>query len=184
MDKKIIDKLEREFEKKDIKKRPGPGGMKLSYIEGSKVIRRLNEAFDHEWTFRVTQTQVVSNHAIVTVAISKDGNTKEGIGGKKIGADVENAFKAATTDALKVAARLFGIGLHLYEDESTPVAKKKEPEVDEGGPALESQRTAIETLCRSKQINGKEFFKAEGVDWKGLSISQAKSLIVKLNAMD
>ena len=42
-----IEILEQEFEPKEIKKRKGPSGKMLDYVETPSVIKRLNRAFDH-----------------------------------------------------------------------------------------------------------------------------------------
>lgn len=56
MNEKVTGILRAKFHKKHIRQRDvGSGRDKRSvdYVQGSLVIRRLNEAFDHEWTFEV-----------------------------------------------------------------------------------------------------------------------------------
>ena len=47
--------LEREFEPELIKKRKGRGDLILDYLETATVIRRLNEAFKSDWSFRILE---------------------------------------------------------------------------------------------------------------------------------
>jgi recombination DNA repair RAD52 pathway protein len=47
--------LEKPFDPAQIKQRQGYFGHILDYIEGHAVIARLNEAFDVNWTFEVTE---------------------------------------------------------------------------------------------------------------------------------
>lgn len=42
-----------------IKERDGGGGMKLSYVGGATVIRKLNFAFDNLWDWSVTSFQII-----------------------------------------------------------------------------------------------------------------------------
>ena len=45
--------LEKEFEPAQIKQRKGRSGMMLDYVETPSVIRRLNAAFDYNWSFEI-----------------------------------------------------------------------------------------------------------------------------------
>ena len=49
------DILERPFEAAMIKSRRGAFGKTLSYVEGADYIRRLNDAFDGEWSFEIVE---------------------------------------------------------------------------------------------------------------------------------
>lgn len=107
MDKKIIEKLSEKFPKECIKQRPCPGmkDKKLDYIEGSKIIQRLNDVFGAAWTFEVVEplhSSVINDSVVVKtrltvpniIKINEDGTftvdekmpwiIKENIGGKKI----------------------------------------------------------------------------------------------------
>ena len=55
MESSVREILEREFEPGLIKKRKGRGGLVLDYLETATVIRRLNEAFGSDWSFRVLE---------------------------------------------------------------------------------------------------------------------------------
>ena len=120
MDQEKIRVLLRPFT--DIKQRPGRNGQALSYIEGHAVVARLNEAFGGDWDFRVLQHEVGQQEVIVLGELKAQGVVKHAFGGSELtrtkdGAKLVSAaddLKAAATDALKKAATLFGVGLHLY----------------------------------------------------------------------
>jgi hypothetical protein len=137
------DILERPFEAHLIKTRRGPSGKTFSYIEGADYIRRLNEAFDGQWSFEVVEHQVRPREVVVLGKITAEGCVKSAFGGTSITMNSQTGepmnladdLKAAATDALKKAASLFGIGLHLYspeaahvdEDESAPSRGPSKP---------------------------------------------------------
>ena len=120
--------LERPFH--ELKTRPGRNGQTMTYIEGHQVIHRLNEAFGSDWSFRVLEHRVAAGEVIVLGELQVAGATKHAFGGKDVtksrnGGDpvsLSDDFKAAATDALKKAATLLGVGLHLYGDVSPAVA--------------------------------------------------------------
>jgi len=195
--KEVISKLTEKFTGKDIKQRDGGFGKKLDYIEGHKVISRLNEAFTHNWSFNILTREILNDHAVVHVQISvpdDEGRTiiKDGIGGKKLAKkrgsneylDVGNDIKAATTDALKVAARLFGVGLHLYDGDDTSNSATEAPEekTDPNAPITDPQKAAIPKIADMKGVKLQSIltkYKVKSVD--ELKEAQAREIIRKLN---
>lgn len=114
------------------------GNTTLSYIGGHTVIRLLNKAFNYQWSFEIVSEEVVKSLpkydkykktevaqppvAKVLGRLTVPGlGVKEQYGSKVLiggATEQESAFKAASTDAMKKCASLFGIGLDLYgEDE-------------------------------------------------------------------
>lgn len=128
-----ISVLNRPLPKEKIRTRPGGKGMEYSYITPDFVIELLNEAFGHNWSTRVIYHNVHEQTVVVglrlTVPVEGDDKpiTKEQFGSCEItrGLGVGEAFKGATSDAMKKCATLLGLGLELYKDD--------EPE--ETGPA-------------------------------------------------
>ena len=119
-----IEILEQEFEPKEIKKRKGPHGKMLDYVETPSVIRRLNKAFDHNWSFNVERYEIVDGHIIVLGRLTAEGIVKTQFGSKKVAKDksgepisIGDDMKAAASDSLKKTATLLGVALHLYEDD-------------------------------------------------------------------
>lgn len=117
------DILERPFDAHLIKSRRGHSGKLFSYVEGAEYIKRLNEAFDGVWSFEVVEHCVNARDVVVIGRIVAEGCTKIAFGGAMITTSHQNPgeplnladdLKSAATDALKKAASLFGIGLHLY----------------------------------------------------------------------
>jgi len=109
-----------------VKSRPGRNGQAMRYLEGHQVIERLNQAFDGDWSFRITDHQITETGVVVLGELTSQGLTKMAFGGSEITKARETGLpisladdlKAAATDALKKAATLFGVGLHLYGDET------------------------------------------------------------------
>lgn len=149
-----LKKLYKEFE--NVGDRPGLGGKKFKYIKGAEVIHRLNEVFSGEWSLEIkdviTEKDDILVHVRLTVPNEFDSEKviiKEQFGsstlkrydsGPRKGqvVDYGNAFKSATTDGIKKAASLLGVGLYLYDldnpiglengtDEEPPPAAKPEP---------------------------------------------------------
>jgi hypothetical protein len=116
--------LERPFEASLIKTRKGAFGQRLSYVEGAEYIRRLNAAFDGRWSFEITDHQVGKNHVVVVGRLTAGEVVKMAFGGSTITTNsttgevvsIADDLKAAATDALKKAASMLGVGLHLYQD--------------------------------------------------------------------
>ena len=62
--------LEKEFEPSQIKRRRGPDGVDLDYVEAADVIRRLNSAFDGQWSFEIVEYQQLFDEVIVVAVNS------------------------------------------------------------------------------------------------------------------
>ncbi len=134
----------RRLPSEKIKQRPGGGGMTFDYVTPDTVIDILNEAFEYQWDSRIIESRREENTVIVSVEIKVWGDegvpvVKQQFGSCDItrGLGVGEAFKGATSDALKKAATLLGVALELYQDEpvsvpSTP-RKSTTPAVPGGG---------------------------------------------------
>ena len=215
MEKSVVEVLVKPFNKSEIKERQGSFGKTLSYIEGHAVIRRLNNAFEHNWSFEITDRLITEGHLVVTgrlkVQVGADTIVKDAFGGKKLTKtkaypdkpseflDVASDFKAASTDALKKAATLLGVGLDLYgadesdddsEDSHSKDTKERAKEsVSKGAeedtsknPATMEQRSAVEKLSKVKKANLPALLSEISVDkLESLTQAQAKTLITKLN---
>ena len=117
------DILEQPFDKALLKTRKGTFGKPFTYVEGAEYIRRLNEAFEGDWSFEVVQHQTLDTEVVVLGKLCAADITKTAFGGSKITVNREGEvvsiaddLKAAATDALKKASSLLGVGLHLYSD--------------------------------------------------------------------
>ena len=85
------------------------------------MIARLNEAFEGNWTFRVIRHDVSDEEVVVLGELTAEGETKQQWGSKEVqkNSTLGDNLKAATSDALKKCATLFGVALHLYADDVT-----------------------------------------------------------------
>ncbi len=119
MDTQII---EQEFDKSLIKTRKGRSGNRLSYIEVPEYIKRLNMAFDYNWSFDIEDERIESGFVVVRGKLTAEGISKTQFGTSQVTlakdsgevVSIGDDFKAAGSDALKKCSSLFGIGLHLY----------------------------------------------------------------------
>ncbi|MEI6258300.1 MAG: Rad52/Rad22 family DNA repair protein [Deltaproteobacteria bacterium] len=119
--------LEKHFGLEQIKQREGNFGKMLDYIEGHSVIQRLNDAFDGDWSFTIVRYDIFkeTDEVLVQGELKAGNVVKMQFGSSKITHARKNGdiislgddLKAAATDALKKAATLFGVGLHLYRND-------------------------------------------------------------------
>jgi hypothetical protein len=93
-------------------------------VEAHTVIKRLNDAFDAEWSFEIVEQKILeqTDEALVLGKLRAGDVVKSQFGSTKITRSRESGemvsiaddLKAAATDALKKCATMFGVGLHLY----------------------------------------------------------------------
>lgn len=130
----IRQKLDVGLSRNETMQRPGPGGCRLTYIEGWKVIHDANQIFGFNgWSSRVVTLDLryldENNNRFnacvcATVRITlRDGSYREDRGGgsadnmRSKGDAILKAEKEAVTDATKRALKNFGLrlGLSLYD---------------------------------------------------------------------
>jgi hypothetical protein len=198
MDKKTIEMLNKPFADELIKQRPGPGGRPLSYVEGAEYIKRLNEAFDGDWAFDVCEHQRYEEEIVVLGRLNAGGIIKEAFGGgfltknhSQTPVNVADSYKTAATDALKKAASLFGIGLHLYSSDATsrPPENTSRPPEARASYSPGASDKQIRLIKHLFETNGISELEAEGIikrDYGHESIydltkKQASDLINNLN---
>lgn len=112
--------------KQFIKSRPSGGGM-VKYVEVGYVIGELNNAFGPFWEWKIIDKTVgagdiwVQGELTVKDQTSGFSITKTGFGGSKVKKtkdgnimNIGNDLKAASSDALKKAASLFGIASDVF----------------------------------------------------------------------
>ena len=123
--------LEQPFAKELLKTRKGTFGKPFTYVEGAEYIRRLNDAFEGDWSFEIVEHQNLNSEVVVLGKLTCEGVTKMAFGGSKITVNREGELgsladdlKAAATDALKKASSLLGVGLHLYSEPTTTSASE------------------------------------------------------------
>jgi hypothetical protein len=119
--------LEAPFTPAQIKHRKGNFNRTLAYVEAPVVIARLNDAFDAAWSFEITEHRILQDEVLVLGRLTAEGIVKNQFGSSQITRKKDTGeiislgddLKAAATDALKKAATLLGVGLHLYESEAS-----------------------------------------------------------------
>ncbi len=111
----LLAALSEKFPKAAIKQREGARGKQLDYLETHTVIHRLNSAAK-TWDWKLTQLQQQGDLLIAIGELTIPGlGTRTGIGVQKVSErGGEDLVKGASSDAMKKAATLFGVGLELY----------------------------------------------------------------------
>lgn len=138
MEQSVLEILEKHFSKGDIKQRRGKGGM-LNYLETYTVVKRLNEAFQGDWSFQVINHEIIweAKQVVVWGRLTAHGISKDAFGSSDITYDKEthstivdlgSDIKAANSDCVKKCATYFGVGAHLYlKDEDELPGEAVEP---------------------------------------------------------
>ena len=116
------------YEKKWVSRTGDAKSLTLTYAQVSSIIRRLNEVFGGDWNFVIKEYFINSAAAQIVVLgqLTACGVTKEAFGGDAIvdgEENIINAYKGACGDAIRLCARQFGVGLHLWEKTDTPSEK-------------------------------------------------------------
>ncbi|MEK7724199.1 MAG: Rad52/Rad22 family DNA repair protein [Acidobacteriota bacterium] len=127
---------------------------KIDYVEWHTVADILDEKAPN-WTHSVKDIKQFGNIITVTVAITVDGITREGLGTGY--ADSEMGIKKAEHDALKRAAVKFGIARELYKRESDVIEREGAvPPVsnsnNDGGFPANPVATSLMDLVTAKQL--------------------------------
>jgi hypothetical protein len=188
----------------DIKTRPGRNGGSISYIEGHAIVQRLNEAMAGDWSFKVLEHQVLEGEVVVLGELRAGDLVKQAFGGSEVTrtrdgkvVSLADDLKAASTDALKKASTLLGVGLHLYgPEEAAPVPQPtgpklvppepmEEPDVPPNNRLTRKQAEFIAKLARTHGLSKGEvedmarqrFGKASAY----LTVQQASDFIKQLN---
>lgn len=128
---KVIQLFQKKTPKNCIKHRPGAGGMSFPYVEVGYIVNELNNAFGLFWEWKIIDKQVgkkqiwVQGELTVKDPVTNFSITKTQFGGADIKyskatgepIDIANDLKAASSDALKKTASLFGIASDIFYKE-------------------------------------------------------------------
>src|SRR5581483_8857474 len=114
----VLTKLSQPFPADDIKRRFGWSDQQgnahyVDYVEWHTVADLLDQVYP-SWSHSVKNVQQIGDFVAVTVAITIEGITREGVGTGA--AFSEMGIKKAEHDALKRAAVKFGVARGLYKD--------------------------------------------------------------------
>ena len=121
----------------------------VEYVEWHTVADVLDDTAPN-WAHAVKDIRSIGDIVTVTVAITIDGVTREGIGtGKAIS---ETGIKKAEHDALKRAAVKFGIARELYKKEFDSIEQTDEPQVFEPQPVIDPVAKNLGDMVTAKQL--------------------------------
>ena len=205
--------LEKPFEPAYVKQRQGTFGNTLDYVEGHAVVARLNEAFEANWAFELSNHWILkeTDEVLVLGKLTAEGITKMAFGSMQISRNEDTKaiislgddLKAASTDALKKAASLLGVGLYLYSTPKGKIGQAPPKEPPKGGNGEKSgnggnggngtrltnkQLSAIFAIGKSKGLKNKDLKeKAQTMFNKNLDFltkQEASSFIKKLQSTE
>lgn len=188
--------LEQPFGQDQIRQRTGNLGETLDYVEAHVVIQRLNDAFEGQWSFEIPYHEVFKEEVVVKGLLTANEITKSQFGSSKVTRNpdtgevlsVADDLKAAATDALKKAATLFGVGLHLYikqgHNSSKPLNGNPQPVTDHDSKLTNKQLNYIVTVGADLDMDTNELDRISigqfGVGLPYLSKRNASALIDQL----
>ncbi|OGG45723.1 MAG: hypothetical protein A3F84_18415 [Candidatus Handelsmanbacteria bacterium RIFCSPLOWO2_12_FULL_64_10] len=87
----------------------------------TETVRRLDEAFERRWSFRVVSYQVRRREVLVLGELSAAGQVRQQFGAARIASlDFGESARVAALDALVQGARLFGIDAGERQQEAPP----------------------------------------------------------------
>ncbi len=121
----------------------------VEYVEWHTVADVLDDKAPN-WGHTVKDIRSIGDIITVTVAITIDGVTREGIGtGKAIS---ETGIKKAEHDALKRAAVKFGIARELYKREFDSIEQTEEPQTFQHPAIVDPVAKSLGDMVTSKQL--------------------------------
>ena len=108
--------LTASFPPEALEQREGGNGRSFTYIKTHAVINRLNRACHYQWDWRIIEQHMEADLLVCRGELTIPGlGTKAAVGVQEIrpggGADL---YKGASSDAMKKAATMFGVGIELY----------------------------------------------------------------------
>lgn len=122
----------------------------VEYVEWHTVADILDETAPN-WGHTVKDIRSIGEIITVTVAITIDGVTREGLGTGK--AFSETGIKKAEHDALKRAAVKFGIARELYKREFDSIEQNDEqPVIEPGQTATNAIAKTLGDMITAKQL--------------------------------
>ena len=116
MSKHVEQALAAPFAEKDLKHRPGRGGLTFTYADARAVAQRLDDVLGIlGWQFEVKVVDLARGVVLGSLTIIIDGKVtiREDIGYPNSAQDDE-PLKSATSDALRRCAAQVGVGRSLY----------------------------------------------------------------------
>jgi hypothetical protein len=186
------------FPEDAVSTRKGTHGKTLQYIETWRVIDRLNQAFGHDWSFRILEWRLLDAEVIVHAELAAGGLVKQAFGSSTITRSKETGdptgigddVKAAASDALKKAATLLGVGLELYAGKGEEMPETRPHAApprrsSSNGRLTDRQAQAILAVAKLRGMSEPEIrtriLDDFGVTLEQLGRREASELISKLN---
>lgn len=132
----LTEALLSQFPPEAHKQRRGGGGKNFTYVETHSYIHRLMDATDNKFDWVIKSFDIKNDLAIVIGTLTIPGlGSRDGIGVQQFKAGSgEDLLKGCSSDAIKSAAKLFGMALYLYgpdyeDDEDIAPTQGKDSEI-------------------------------------------------------
>ena len=145
--------LGRSTPKSQRRTRPGPSGVKLTYIPWALVAKRMNEVFGPAWSLEyIGEPKIQGGEVIVGVRIRTPLGVQEAYGGSRFmpnnpNASYADALGGAGSKALRRACARLGIGLDLYATDE---------EVRDEDPDVLEARNALKATIHHKRLTDRQ----------------------------
>jgi hypothetical protein len=126
MSKEIAAALAAPFEAKDLKHRPGRGGLVFTYADARAVAQRLDDVLTLcGWQFEVKVADPARNvvHGSLILVIEGKSTIRQDFGYPN-GPQDDEPLKSAASDALRRCAAQVGVGRSLYSPDKSAGATK------------------------------------------------------------
>jgi len=169
----LLQKLIHPFRDNQVKQRQGPRGKVLDYIETHNVIARLNASLAGDWSFDIVEHQRLGDEVVVLGRLTVFADqplVKTAFGSSRADGAPGDDLKAAASDALKKAATLLGVGLHLYDHDATIDSGVR----DHGYPKPAETNAGPERISQTPRVTQSQLAKMHeivdqlhGLDWPG-----------------
>ena len=121
----------------------------VEYVEWHTVADILDEHAPN-WGHAVKDIRAIGDIIAITVAITVDGVTREGLGTGK--ASSETGIKKAEHDALKRAAVKFGIARELYKREFDSINQEQTVPTTEPAQYIDGMSKTVGDMVTAKQL--------------------------------
>lgn len=130
----------------------------LSTIKAIYVTERLNDVFGvGAWQTKVEYVERVDKMVVIktTLTIPEYGISYECYGGND-NADIGDAYKGATTDAITKIGSYLGIGIDVFKGSTTHKSAQNKPQVQTIAQTQKMQEKATEQVSTSAEQHAKD----------------------------
>ena len=159
-------------------------GKPFKYVRSVDIINRLNNVLDGNWSFYIDDYKLFDSTAVVKVRLTVDLDdvkiSKGAFGSCSldyVDGDIGNGLKVASSDGLKKAAMLFGVGLDVNTEDIKPTISGSEVDKPKKLSETISEKVIDDEIKESREDNKKENTGFPSVEGDMISDIQKKAII-------